>query len=335
MPPLKAYGIDIVGSMTGIGAVHRVSAVGRVRSCGSLRRRSSLPCWASGPASRRSSSPGGSLGAVPGPASSSGRGANQSWSPYYRVDETNPAASRDRRQRHPAPGDVADRRHLDPFYEQVYRWFPERTFERVLIVGAGSRHRCGRRADTAPPTSMRSRSIPRIAGDRGREPPQPSVRRPARDRIIDDGRAFLRRGSSAVRPRRLRPARLADPREYVRQPAPGVVPVHGRGIRRDRSRCRTACSCCTTSTARTRCAEKIAGNGEARLRGAADRGLHASSAATWPRPAACRPGGRRPPGDTVDLIATEAAPAGATDDWPFLYLREPVGRARTTSSRSR
>ena len=29
-------------------------------------------------------------------------------------------------------------RQIDPFYEQVYRWFPDRTFDNVLIVGAGS-----------------------------------------------------------------------------------------------------------------------------------------------------------------------------------------------------
>jgi hypothetical protein len=30
-----------------------------------------------------------------------------------------------------------------------------------------------------------------------------------------------------------------------------------------------------------------------------------------------------PPGDAVDAIDTDAAPVPATDDWPFLYLREP------------
>ena len=34
-------------------------------------------------------------------------------------------------------------------------------------------------------------------------------------------------------------------------------------------------------------------------------------------------GGARPPGDVVTPIDLSAAPQPATDDWPFLYLREP------------
>jgi hypothetical protein len=33
-------------------------------------------------------------------------------------------------------------------------------------------------------------------------------------------------------------------------------------------------------------------------------------------------GGASPPGDSVDRIDLAGAPAPATDDWPFLYLRE-------------
>ena len=86
------------------------------------------------------------------------------WSPYYRINDV----SRRNGQRainvngipHQAlhPVDAPK----EPFYDQVYTWFPDRTYDDVLIVGAGIGHR---RRDRPRPaargTSTRSRSTRR------------------------------------------------------------------------------------------------------------------------------------------------------------------------------
>ena len=64
---------------------------------------------------------------------------NQSWSPYYRIEEYDAGGiGAISVNGIPHQGMWPLDRLIDPFYEQVYRWFPERTFDRVLIVGAGS-----------------------------------------------------------------------------------------------------------------------------------------------------------------------------------------------------
>ena len=84
-------------------------------------------------------------------------------------------------------------RNIDPFYEQVYRWFPDRTYDRVLIVGAGSG------TDVAVALKHGAGHIdaveidPRIQEIGVRDHPNRPYDDPRVSRIIDDGRAFLRR----------------------------------------------------------------------------------------------------------------------------------------------
>ena len=81
----------------------------------------------------------------------------------------------------------------EPVYEQVYRWFPDRTFDRVLIIGAGHRHR--RRRGASPRCGSRRRGRDR-PGHRRRSVPSDHPNRPYDDpRVtvhVDDGRNFLR-----------------------------------------------------------------------------------------------------------------------------------------------
>jgi hypothetical protein len=49
----------------------------------------------------------------------------------------------------------------------------------------------------------------------------------------------------------------------------------------------------------------------------------ANAASLAAGPAVAELHGSAPPGDVIDVIDTTNAPAPATDDWPFLYLREP------------
>jgi hypothetical protein len=140
MTPLRAYAVDIAGAMTGIAALAALSALGTPPAAWFAVMATVLGLIALGTGvTRWQPISGGSLvGAIA--LSIVQQPATTAWSPYYRVAEQSvgstlvltvngiphqvlwPAAS-------PAK---------EGFYEQAYRWFPERTFERVLIVGAGS-----------------------------------------------------------------------------------------------------------------------------------------------------------------------------------------------------
>ena len=107
MPPLKAYAIDILGSMTGVAAVHgpvgrrdaaRSSGSASSRSCVSLMGLGVRACVDPPPSRQPRSAPSWRW-------SSSARRRNQSWSPYYRIEEYESGGHRShQRQRHPAPG---------------------------------------------------------------------------------------------------------------------------------------------------------------------------------------------------------------------------------------
>jgi SAM-dependent methyltransferase len=83
-------------------------------------------------------------------------------------------------------------RTAEPFYDQIYRWFPERTFGRALVVGAGSG------TDTAYALANNVQAIdaveidPRILDLGEREHPDHPYSDPRVREYVDDGRAFLR-----------------------------------------------------------------------------------------------------------------------------------------------
>ena len=116
------------------------------------------------------------------------------WSPYYRVTAYG-EAGRTVINVNGIPHQTlwaADDERKDPFYEQAYRWFPERRFDRVLIVGAGSG------SDTAVALSRGARHVDAVEIDPviqrigvDRHPDQPYAD-PRVTPINNDGRAFLR-----------------------------------------------------------------------------------------------------------------------------------------------
>src|SRR5438874_1380924 len=81
----------------------------------------------------------------------------------------------------------------EAFYDQVYRWFPNRTFARVLVIGAGN----GTDVDGAlarGATSVDAVEIdPRILDLGERLHPDRPYADPRVREIVDDGRAVLRR----------------------------------------------------------------------------------------------------------------------------------------------
>ena len=176
----KAYSVDIAGSMTGIALFTLLSATGTPPIVWFTVVAILISLLGLGVGlSRGSLVTAGSLAAVL-VIVGLGMPAGQVWSPYYRIDQYDShGISGHQRQRHPAPGDVAAHRDVDPFYEQVYRWFPERTYDNVLIVGAGSG------TDVAVALKHGAKHVdaveidPRDPGDRRPRPPEPAVRRSA------------------------------------------------------------------------------------------------------------------------------------------------------------
>ena len=326
MPPLRAYTIDIVGSMTGIALFTALSAAGT----GPLIWFLVLAVIASALGlvnglSRASLVTAGSLvgvilvvltTAVPG----------RIWSPYYRIDEYEVDGIKAIDVNgipHQALWPID--RLTDPFYEQVYRWFPDRTYDNVLIVGAGSG------TDVAVALARGAKHVdaveidPSIQAIGVRDHPNRPYDDPRVTRIIDDGRAFLRRSTdqydlvvfalpdsltlvSTSANLRLESFLFTDQafREVRDHLTDDGIFVMYNFYREDWI------------------PQKMAGMLESAFGSPPIIRAYGASAATLAAgPQVTALDGAAPPGDRVDSVDLANPPQPATDDWPFLYLREP------------
>jgi len=209
MPPLRAYGIDIAGSLTGIAAFGVMSAVGLeptvwfavgavLLSLLALGR--GLTAWTSVSATAMTAV---LLFVV-------GASGHDLWSPYYRItaydaNGTQVTARPGESETPPKYLFVSGIPHQqmdsaaaaagNNLQGQIYRWMPDRKFGNVLIIGAGSG------TDTALALQRGSSHIDAVEIDPviariGRQfhPDRPYS--DARVAVhIDDGRAFLRRSA--------------------------------------------------------------------------------------------------------------------------------------------
>ena len=325
MPPLKAYSIDIMGSMTGVATFTILSASGTPPLVwfGVVALLTALMGLAAG--LRRSSLvTAGSLAGVLVLVFLS-TPANQSWSPYYRIDQYDSGGiGAIDVNGIPHQGMWPLDRLTDPFYEQVYRWFPDRTFARVLIVGAGSG------TDVAVALKHGATQIdaveidPKIQEIGVRDHPNRPYDDPRVTRINDDGRAFLRRSTAEYD---LVIFALPDSLTLVSTSAnlrlesflftseafdevrdrlgPDGVFVLYNFYREDWL------------------PQKIAAMLEDSFDGAPIVRQHGGTAATLAAgPLIDSLNGASPPGEGSDPIDLMGAPAPATDDWPFLYLKD-------------
>lgn len=197
MPPLRAYAIDIGGSLAGIALfaalalLRTTPAVWFAVAAALLVARTVLV--RPGPLIATLVSVGAMAGILllEGPA----RDRNEIWSPYYRIT---PGI---------AGGDVpfvlvngiphqamwrADDDRKELLYGQVYEWFPGRSFDRVLIVGAGTG------SDTSIALRKGAGRVDAVEIDpsildlgRERHPDRP-YDDPRVAAYVNDGRAFLR-----------------------------------------------------------------------------------------------------------------------------------------------
>ena len=238
MPPLKAYAIDIVGSMTGIAAFTSSPRWAPTRGLVRRRGRAGRRAGAGPRLSIWTLANGGALVVVLSLVlvhTQANHGRHLvAVLPHRLVHRSRQRPRAPHRRRHPAPGAPPGRRgRTEQFYDQVYRWFPERTFDDVLIVGAGSG------SDVALALAQRRRPH-----RRGRDRPAASSRSAASDTPTspyDDPRVTPHTSTTAApscAPRDKKydlvifalPDSLTLVSQQVERPA-RVVPVHRAGVR--------------------------------------------------------------------------------------------------------
>jgi len=329
LPPLQAYGWDIVGSMLGIAGFTALSAAGTspivwftvLAVLVSLVAIGSDLGWLRLPAL-------GALLLVVALVVGGSR-ADEIWSPYYRINTYFGGNGHlyvnvngiPHQALHPVDAEK------EPFYDQLYQWFPGRTYDDVLIVGAGSG------TDAAIALARGAGHIDAVEIDRAiqqlgidRHPNRP-YQDPRVTRHENDGRAYLRGTDerydlvifalpdsltliSSTANIRLESflfteQAFAAVRDHLK---PDGIFVLYNYYREDWLIAKLARMLDDTFEG-----EPILRLYNARM----------ATLAAGPAVAALGPGG--PPGDTIDPIPAvgEPEPTSATDDWPFLYLRTP------------
>ena len=340
LPPLRAYAIDIVGSVAGIATFTVLSVTGTDpliwfavagALAGLLALGRGLTTWAGVPAAAAV----GIAVLLISQQSITG----DLWSPYYRVttwnDRAEPAMTGPEEERLPPryvfvsgiPHQQMDSVELalgSSLYGQIYRWFPDRTFDKALVIGAGSG------TDVALAVARGSREVDAVEIDRlmaelGR---RYHVNRPYDDprvtSTIEDGRAFLARSDERYD---LIVFALTD----------SLTLVTGTANVRLESFLFTEQS---MALARDRLTEdgvfvmyniyrqpwlvtKLADMARTTFGHRPFLRLDGPVAAVIAAGPAVAATGGTPPGDTVDPVPDDGGPTPrhATDDWPFLYLR--------------
>ncbi len=326
MRPLRAYSLDILGSMTGIALFTVLSAVGTPPLVWFLALSMiAIVLGLANGLSRTSIVTAASLVGVL-LVIAIAAAPNQTWSPYYRIDEYDSGGVKTINVNGiPHQSMASADGILEPFYEQVYRWFPDRTFDRVLIVGAGTG------TDVAVSLKHGAAHIdaveidPTIQAIGVRDHPDRPYDDPRVTRIIDDGRAFL--------------GRTTDHYDLVLFALPDSLTLvsTSANLRLE--------SFLFTDEAFGEVRDHLTSDGvfvlynfyrqdwlPQKMAGMLDDafgsppivrsyGATAATLAAGPMVAALH--GALPPGEGADAVDLANVPRPATDDWPFLYLREP------------
>ncbi|HEY6203186.1 MAG TPA: spermidine synthase [Candidatus Limnocylindria bacterium] len=330
MPPLRAYAFDIGGSMAGIALFAGASLAGLPPSVWFTIAGVLVTVLTFGTAGRgaRTIAATALVGAVALCWSIETIGGD-TYSPYYRLDVV-----------HTPRTDVifvngvsfqamfAADQPKEAYYDQVYRWFPGRTFAKALIIGAGSG------TDLSVALAHGVKAVDAVEIDPGiqaigrtQHPDRPYAD-PRVSVTITDGRAFMRNSSerydlilfavtdsltlvSSTSNLRLESflfteESFATARDHL---TPDGVFVMYNYYREPWLVQRYA-----NMVARVFGSRPIT-----RTYPTGDFG--AAVIANGPLVQALA--GGRPPGDTIEPVDLASAPRPATDDWPFPYLRDP------------
>ncbi len=329
LPPLRAYATDILGSMAGIVAFTALSAAGTnpLLWFGVVAILLLLLALGNG-ASAWGLVSGIAMVATLWVVMANVAGGDI-WSPYYRIttyiDQNNVMEVNvngiPHQALHPVNGPQ------EPFYTQVYKWFPGRTYQNVLVVGAGSG------TDVAIALAHGAGHVDAVEIDPAilqigvQNHPDHPYQDPRVTQINNDGRAYLRTTDKKYD---LVIFALPDSLTLVSSTA---------NVRLE--------SFLFTQQAFQSVRDHLAPDGvfvlynyyrqtwlvaklDAMLTSAFGTPplLHTYSsvqAALADGPAVAALNGGPPLGDTVSPVppAGEPTPTPATDDWPFLYLRTP------------
>ncbi len=327
-PPLTAYTIDIVGSLAGIAAFAILSAIDTPPFVWFLI--AALLVIAQILLAARQRMFVVLVAAALLLVAFVGTPTDERWSPYYRIDFGQFSDGTElvfvNGILHQALWKT-DNPNKEPFYEQLYTWFPGRTFQRVLIIGAGT----GTDAAIALKHGVEridAVELDPIILEIGARHPDHPYDDPRVRGIVNDGRAFLRSTdakydlvvfaqtdtlslvTSTANLRResflFTEEAFASVRDHL---APGGVFILYNEYRD------------------AWLVDRLGGMlgrtfGQAPLRRTYQREGRVSAAIfAAPLHAGITP----PDSEPVTLVGV---PKGATDDWPFLYLKEPGVAAR-------
>ena len=330
MPPLRAYAFDIGGSMAGIALFAGVSLAGLPPSVWFTIAGVLVAVLTFGGAGRwqRAIATAALVGAVTlcwGIETIGG----DTYSPYYRLDvvhtpRTDVIFVNGVSFQAMFPADAPK----EAYYDQVYRWFPGRTFAKALIIGAGSG------TDVSVALAHGVGAIDAVEIDpgiqaigRSQHPDHPYAD-PRVSAIITDGRAFLRNSTerydlilfavtdsltlvSSTSNLRLESflftqESFASARDHL---APDGVFVMYNYYRQPWLVQRYA----------NMVADAFGSAPITRTYPTGDFGAAVIADGPLVRSLAGGP----PPGDTIEAVDLSGAPRPATDDWPFPYLRDP------------
>lgn len=194
MPPLRAYALDIAGSLAGIVAFAVLAALGTPPVAWLVVLAVPL-LLLQPPLSRARALLGGVAVAATVALATVSYAAGDHFSPYYRVNvQTNGNGEEEifvnglGHQTIHAVGSP----HTEPFYGQIYDWLPGRHFARELVVGAGTGN------DVAIGLAHGVDRIDAVEIDPAlfalgvRDHPDRPYQDPRVHRFVNDGRAFLR-----------------------------------------------------------------------------------------------------------------------------------------------
>ncbi|HEX8026452.1 MAG TPA: hypothetical protein VF484_09610, partial [Candidatus Limnocylindrales bacterium] len=327
MPPLRAYAWDIGGSMLGIVSFVVLSAAGTVPSLwfAVLAILIILLSAGTGLSWRRVPS----LAALILVIWLARTGTAEIWSPYYRIEKYLGGNGHvyvnvngiPHQALHPVNSDK------EPFYDQLYKWFPGRTYQNVLIVGAGSG------TDVAIALSHGAGHIdaveidPKIQQLGIDQHPDHPYQDPRVTRYINDGRAFLR---STDQKYDLVIFALPDSLTLVSSTANIRLESFlftQEAFQSVRDHLAPDGMFVLYNYYRQSWLETKIGNMLQSAFGTPPiaRTFQATMAIFADGPGIAALNGAGPPGDTVDAIPNDPGPTpkAATDDWPFLYLRTP------------
>ena len=334
MAPLRAYAIDVIGSLCGIAVFVTLSASGTdplvwfgvaVFLVLLMELGAGFSAWSLVSVV--------ALAAVLllvnhdlGPVD----GRYDTYSPYYRINLTRYSDGQEHLRVNGIPHQALHRLGApgwEPFYEQLYEWFPGRTYDEVLVVGAGSG------SDVALALERGAGHIDAVEIDPviqrigiERHPDRP-YEDPRVSRFVNDGRAFL-----ANTDKRYDLVRFALPDSLT-------LVSNQANVRLE--------SFLFTEEAFESVAQHLSEDGVfvlynyyrepwlvAKLATMLEAAFgHRPLLRTYDQvmatlaagPAVAALAGTAPPGDGVDPVPVTdgPGPSMATDDWPFLYLRTP------------